>query len=208
MPDFPTLTVFLIAALSLNITPGPDMLYVITRSLGQNRTAGIISALGIGGGTIIHTIAVAAGLSALLFSVPIAFDAVKYIGALYLVYIGIKTLRQKKSFLQTQVKRAGMWQIFRQGVITNVFNPKVALFFIAFLPQFVDSSRGNTFWQIIILGFLFNVSGTTVNIGVAILSSIAGSLLKTNSAFGIFQRRLTGGIFIALGIRLALVENR
>lgn len=134
------LLVFLAAALALNVSPGPDMLYVISRSLEQGRRAGIVSALGIGAGTLAYTLTTAVGLSALLLSVPIAFDAIRYAGALYLAYLGLHMLFAKGMRLQRtkgdKSVHMPLRDVFRQGVTTNMLNPKVALFFLAFLPQF------------------------------------------------------------------------
>jgi threonine/homoserine/homoserine lactone efflux protein len=208
MPSLPTLAAFMVAALALNFTPGPDMLYVIARSVGQGRAAGIASALGIGAGTLVHTFFAALGLSALLMSLPVAFEVVKYAGAAYLVYLGIRTLRSKETHTaESTVQRESLGRIFRQGMITNVLNPKVAFFFLAFLPQFVDASRGPVAWQFILLGLLFNTSGTLVNCGVALLSSRAGGWLNTRPRVARLQTWFTGTVFLALGLRLALTER-
>ena len=136
--------IFLAAALALNISPGPDMLYVISRSLEQGLKAGVVSALGVGAGTLIHTMVAVVGLSALLLSVPIAFNIIRYAGALYLAYLGLRMLLVKRGKEQRiQARRSNNFRlrdVFRQGLTTNVLNPKVALFFLAFLPQFVDRS--------------------------------------------------------------------
>ena len=136
--------IFLAAALALNISPGPDMLYVISRSLEQGLKAGVVSALGVGAGTLIHTMVAVVGLSALLLSVPIAFNIIRYAGALYLAYLGLRMLLVKRRKEQRiQARRSNNFRlrdVFRQGLTTNVLNPKVALFFLAFLPQFVDRS--------------------------------------------------------------------
>ncbi len=153
MPDLSTLLIFLAATLGLNLTPGPDMLYVLARGIGQGRTAGVVSALGIGGGTLVHTFAVTLGLSTLLVSMPALYEAIKYAGAGYLLYLGIHTLTSRENMrLDTERSAQSLNRIFRQGVITNVLNPKVALFFIAFLPQFADGQRGSVAWQLLILG--------------------------------------------------------
>src|SRR5687768_4268610 len=124
----------MVATLALNLTPGPDMLYVMARGVGQGRTAGVVSALGIGGGTLVHTFAVALGLSTLLVSMPTAFEVIRYAGAGYLLFLGIRTLISRENFkMDTGRPTQSLSRIFRQGVITNVLNPKVALFFIAFL---------------------------------------------------------------------------
>jgi RhtB (resistance to homoserine/threonine) family protein len=203
-----SLLLFLTASLALNLAPGPDMLYVSTRSLSQGRRAGVISALGIAAGSVVHTILIASGLAALLHAVPIAYDIVRYAGAAYLIWLGVQALRTKTDAMSTMhVVRADEWAIFRQGMITNLLNPKVALFFLAFLPQFTDPARGAVPLQVIVLGCLFNLSGTIVNIAVAWLTSSAGRLLKAERASRAF-RWVTGSVFIGLGLRLALGERR
>jgi threonine/homoserine/homoserine lactone efflux protein len=187
----------------LNIAPGPDMLYVIGRSVGQGRKAGIVSALGIFVGCWAHILAAAFGIAALLRSSPIAFNIVRYAGAAYLVYLGIKMLVQHSSLAQQQLKPDSLSAIFRQGAITNVLNPKVALFFLAFLPQFVDARRGSIVWQILLLGLIFNVGGTLVNLGVAYAGGTLGELLRRNARFARLQQWFTGLVFIGLGARLA-----
>lgn len=202
-----SLLLFLTAALALNLAPGPDMLYVSTRSLSQGRRAGVISALGIAAGSVVHTILIASGLAALLHAVPVAYDIVRYAGAAYLIWLGIQALRAKTDATSTlRVARADDWAIFRQGMITNLLNPKVALFFLAFLPQFTDPARGAVPLQIVLLGCLFNLSGTIVNVAVAWLTSSAGQLLKA-ARFARAFRWVTGSVFIGLGVRLALGER-
>ena len=208
MPDLPTLLIFLAATLALNLTPGPDMLYVMARGIGQGRMAGVVSALGIGGGTLVHTVAVALGLSTLLVSVPALYEVIRYGGAAYLLYLGIRTLTSREKMrLETEQPRQSLSRIFRQGVITNVLNPKVALFFIAFLPQFADPARGSVTWQLLMLGLLFNLSGTTVNTLVGLLSGYLGAKLKERPTFWRVQRWFTGGVFVALAARLAIPEK-
>lgn len=188
----------------LNIAPGPDMLYVAGRSVGQGRRAGIVSALGIFAGCWTHILAAAFGVAALLRSSPMAFNVVRYAGAAYLVYLGIKLLRQRATQLaEPALKREGLDKIFRQGVITNVLNPKVAIFFLAFLPQFIDARRGSVVLQILLLGLIFNVGGTVVNLGVAYAGGTLGELLRRNTRFARIQQWLTGLVFIGLGARLA-----
>jgi len=210
MPDLNTLYIFLLATLALNVTPGPDMLYVIARSVGQGRMAGIASSLGIGVGCIVHTVAVALGLSALLRSVPIAFEVVKYAGAAYLCYLGVRTLLSKCHLAMeahSRVKRDTLASIFFQGVVTNVLNPKVALFFLAFLPQFVSEAHGPVLLQVITLGLLFVTSGTLVNVAVALLASQMGERLARRPAFLRVQRWFTGSVFILLAARIAFTER-
>jgi threonine/homoserine/homoserine lactone efflux protein len=203
MPEKAAFLTFLFAAFMLNIAPGPDMLYVIGRSVGQGRKAGIVSALGIFVGCWAHILAAAFGIAALLRSSPIAFNMVRYAGAAYLVYLGVKMLVQRSNLAQQQLQPDSLAAIFRQGVITNVLNPKVALFFLAFLPQFIDSRRGSVVWQILLLGLIFNVGGTAVNLGVAYAGGTLGELLRRNARFARLQQWFTGLVFIGLGARLA-----
>jgi threonine/homoserine/homoserine lactone efflux protein len=208
MPDATSLIVFMTATLALNLTPGPDMLYVIARSMGQGQKAGVISALGIGVGCLAHTFAAAFGLSALLTSSAVAYDLVKYAGAIYLVYLGARALLGKSRLQEhSELIPASMSNIFNQGVVTNVLNPKVALFFLAYLPQFTKAGRGSIAWQIIFLGLLFNVSGTLVNVVVALLGGRIGEAFKKRPAFARKQRWITGAVFIALGLRLAFAKR-
>jgi threonine/homoserine/homoserine lactone efflux protein len=214
MPDPHALLVFLAAALALNVTPGPDMLYVVARSTGEGRRAGIASALGIGAGTLVHIAALALGLSALLATMPLAYDAIRWAGAAYLVWLGVGAIRgARRAGPAVVVERAPLGRVFRQGVVTNVLNPKVALFFLAFLPQFVDPARGSPVRQIVTLGLLFDLSGTLVNHAVAVGASGAAAWLQARrggrSARGVvLLRRATGLMFIALGVRLALAAGR
>lgn len=195
--------VFVAAMLLLNITPGPDMLYVIARSAGQGRAAGIVSALGIGAGCLFHIFAVAFGVAELLRTVPVAYQIVRYAGAAYLVYMGAGMLLARGGPQpQAPEQPAKLRKIFAQGVITNVLNPKVALFFLAFLPQFIHHG-GSAFAQTVSLGLLFDASGTLVNITVALAAGSLGDTLRHAPAF----RFLTGGIFVGLGVRLALADR-
>jgi threonine/homoserine/homoserine lactone efflux protein len=184
------------------------MLYVIARSVGQGRAAGIASSLGIAAGCFVHILAVTFGLASLMMAVPAAYEIIKYAGAAYLIYLGIRILitRQTKN-AETPIEEASLRKIFLQGVITNVLNPKVALFFLAFLPQFVDR-EANVAAQIIFLGILFNTSGTLVNVMVALAASYTGIQFKTRIGNSSVFRWLTGGVFIGLGVRLALLERR
>jgi len=209
IPGSAPIAVFIVAALALNISPGPDMLYVISRSLEQGRKAGIISALGIGAGTLMHTFVTAIGLSAILLSVPIAFEFVRYAGAAYLVYLGLRMLLERNSGKATteyssSKSTRSLRSIFQQGVTTNVLNPKVALFFLAFLPQFVDQSKGSVALQIILLGLLFDTSGTSVNVIVATLAGHVSDSFRERSGFARFQKLIPASILIALGLLVAL----
>jgi threonine/homoserine/homoserine lactone efflux protein len=208
MPGLHSVLLFLAAGLALNFTPGPDMLYVAARGASEGRSAGIVSALGIGAGTFVHIALVALGLAALLTAVPVAYTVVRMGGAIYLVYLGVKALRSPTPLGIRDMEPATLGRIFRQGVITNVLNPKVALFFLAFLPQFIDPSKGNPALQVVALGLLFDTTGTLVNLGVAIGASRAAATLRRTSRAATVMQRLTGTLFIALGVRLAFAGRR
>src|ERR1051326_3229267 len=196
MPEKAALLTFLVAALLLNIAPGPDMLYVIGRSVGQGRKAGIVSSLGIFAGCWVHILAAALGIAAILRSSPLAFNFIRYAGAAYLVYLGVRMLVQRSNLAGRQLAPEPLKAIFRQGVITNVLNPKVAIFFLAFLPQFINASRGNVVWSILLLGLIFNVGGTLVNLGVAYAGGTLGEILRRNAGVARFQQWFTGLVFI------------
>ena len=208
-PDPDVLALFMAAALALNVTPGPDMLYVAARSTSEGRRAGILSAFAIATGTLVHIASVALGLSALLAAVPMAYELLRISGAVYLVYLGIRTiLRKGAANGATAPPPSSSWSVFRQGVLTNALNPKVALFFLAFLPQFVDPARGPVIMQVVFLGLLFNASGTLVNVAVALGASGVAARLRQSAGLQDIARKVTGGIFILLGLRLAFGERR
>ena len=202
--------VFALAALLLNLTPGNDMLYVAARSASQGIKAGIISSLGIFVGCLVHIIAAVVGLSAIIAQSALAFNIIKYLGAAYLIYLGIRSILSKKKSLQLdkKIQPLSYHKIFWQGVITNVLNPKVALFFLAFLPQFINIHSANTYWQILFLGAWFDVGGTLVNIVVAILFGKIGNWLSRSPRFVQWQERITGAMLIGLGIKVALSSKK
>jgi threonine/homoserine/homoserine lactone efflux protein len=203
MPELHSFLLFVAAGLALNFTPGPDMLYVAARGATEGRSAGIASAIGIGAGTLFHIALVAVGLAALLQAVPVAYMVLRIAGATYLVYLGIRALRSRTTLTLQRIEPAPLPAVFWQGVITNVLNPKVALFFLAFLPQFVDPSRGNPVVQIIVLGLVFDFNGTLVNLAVALGSSRAASRLRNANRASRVLQKVTGVLFIGLGVRLA-----
>ncbi len=196
---------FVVASLALNITPGNDMLYVATRSTSQGVKAGIISSLGICVGCMVHILAAVIGLSALIAQSAIAFNVIKYVGAAYLIYLGIRALLSKTQAFNVSEKKAklGYSKIFWQGVLTNVLNPKVALFFLAFLPQFIDISAKHAWPQILFLGAWFDIGGTLVNILVAVLFGRLGNWFNKSAWFQKWQGKVTGAILIGLGIKVA-----
>ena len=202
--------VFAIAALLLNLTPGNDMLYVAARSTSQGVKAGVVSALGVMLGCMVHILAAVIGLSAIIAGSAIVFNVIKYLGAAYLVYLGIRSLLsgRKQLRIRSGIKHLTYRKIFWQGVITNVLNPKVALFFLAFLPQFINIKSGGVPWQILFLGTWFDVGGTLVNILVALLFGRIGKWLSNSPRFVQWQERITGTMLIALGIKVALSSKK
>jgi threonine/homoserine/homoserine lactone efflux protein len=198
---------FAIATLILNLTPGPDMMYIAARSMGQGRRAGVISALGVGAGILVHTFAAVFGLAALLRSLPLAFNVVRYAGAGYLIFLGIRLLVRPGSRRSLEAPApANSAAVFRQGMITNVLNPNVALFFLAFLPQFVSPARGSVAAQMALLGLWFNFSGTLVNLAVAGVAGVAGNLFRSRDRWRIAERA-SGLVFIGLGLRVAIARH-
>jgi threonine/homoserine/homoserine lactone efflux protein len=198
---------FVVASLALNFAPGPDMTYVAARSIGQGRRAGVVSALGIGAGCMVHVAAAAAGLAVLLRTWPQAYTILRWVGAAYLVYLGLGLLRRAKTAGElARLNDASDWMIFRQGVVTNILNPKVGLFFVAFLPQFLDPSQGSVVLQTLALGLYFDVQGTLVNVAVAWVAGAARTLL-TSASGRVWFERTAGTILVALGVRLAMVRT-
>ena len=200
---------FWTASFLLILTPGPDMLYIIGRSMSQGRMAGLVSAMGIGVGCLGHIIAVSLGLTALLKAVPVAFDIMRYAGACYLLYLGIKLLYQTGKLQEkVTVESTPLIDIFKQGMITNMLNPKVALFFVAFLPQFVDPIGENVALHLAGLGIAFDIAGTAVNLLIAYLASYAGERMKQKMRSSVWLHRFSGLVMILLGLRLALERKK
>ena len=208
MPDT-NLLLFVTASLALIVVPGPDMIYVLTRGVSQGRTAGLISATGVCCGVLVHTSFAAVGLSAILAQSALAFSVVKYAGAAYLLYLGVRTVLEREGFAAPErARRARLSIVFRQGILSNVLNPKVALFFLAFLPQFVDPAAGATGLQMLGFGMAFTLMGLAVLSVVALTSGVLGERLRSNPSFAGILRWLTGSVLVALGLRLAVPERR
>jgi threonine/homoserine/homoserine lactone efflux protein len=210
LPSQSQLLFFVTTAAILLAIPGPAVLYIVGRSIGQGRNAGLVSALGIGIGTLIHTAAAAVGLSALLVSSATAFSVVKYLGAAYLVYLGIQRLRSKESLAaasDSAAPRVTLARVFSQGIVVNVLNPKTALFFFAFLPQFIDPARGHVATQILSLGILFACMGTTSDCLWALFSGSVAGWLRNNQRWMRNERYVSGGILISLGVATALAGH-
>lgn len=200
---------FVASGVILNITPGPDTLYIIGRSAAGGRRAGILSVLGISSGALVHTVAAAVGLSALLASSATAFNVVRYAGAAYLIYLGLRLLMSRgddpsaASDITTTPGPRDNWAVYRQGVLTNVLNPKVALFCLAFLPQFVDPASPHRTLAFLALGLVFVLNGTIWCLGVAWFAAAASRTLRERRGAGRWLNRASGGLFIGLGVRVA-----
>ncbi len=204
------LYLFFIASLLLNLTPGNDMIYVASRSISQGIKAGIISAAGVFLGCFVHITAAVFGLSIIIMKSAFLFELIKYVGAAYLIYLGIKAFTTKSNFNKelTTLPKVDKWKLLKQGIITNALNPKVALFFLSFLPQFIriDSSLYKV--QLFSLGLWFAVQGTLVLIIVAWLLGKTGNFIKNNQKFWRIQEKVTGLILIGLGIKVALTSKK
>jgi threonine/homoserine/homoserine lactone efflux protein len=208
LPPWTLLAPFLAAALALNLTPGADMTYVLARSLGQGREAGLVSAVGIAAGSAIHTLAAAVGLSAVLMHSEAAFTAVKLGGAAYLLWLAYKAVRDGgAAAAMNERPPAPLGRIFLDATLTNVLNPKVALFVLAFLPQFVAPQQGHVALQILILGTIFNLGGTAVNVAVALSMSAARSVVLGSSWVRWALAWFSAAVFVGLAARLALAER-
>jgi threonine/homoserine/homoserine lactone efflux protein len=205
------LWLFVLSGLLLNVTPGPDTLYIVGRSSTQGTRAGIVAALGIGTGALVHVCAAALGLSALLAASAAAFTVVKIVGAAYLVYVGISLIRSKSSSQSSPIahgyRQTPMRSIFFQGFLTNVLNPKVALFFLAFLPQFVSSGSESKPLAFLVLGVIFDLNGTIWNLVVAWSTARISRRLAAAGWFKTWFNRCVGGLFVFVGIRLALAND-
>ncbi|MBU0943162.1 MAG: LysE family translocator [Proteobacteria bacterium] len=203
------LGVFVLAGLLLNITPGVDVLYVTNRSVVQGSKAGVVAALGVGAGCVVHVLAAALGLSMILVSSALAFSVIKYAGAAYLLYLGITTflsLQEKKGREPRSSSPLPLLKIFWQAALVNILNPKVALFFMALLPQFVSPRAESPALAFLFLGALFNVNGTLVNILFALFASTLALKIKPGTTLPRLLKSLVGGLFVVLGLRLALTS--
>jgi threonine/homoserine/homoserine lactone efflux protein len=208
MLDVSRLEVFVVASVALLLTPGPAVLYIVTRSIEQGRVAGLVSAVGICTGTLVHVVAATLGLSALLVSSALAFAIVKYGGAAYLIVMGVQTLlRREPPVADVPLVRANLRRVFAQGVVVNVLNPHTALFFFAFLPQFITPSSGHVPAQMLTLGLLFVGLSATTDSGWAVAAGTAGDWIKQHPRFTEGQRYITGGALIGLGTLSAFTGN-
>lgn len=201
--------VFFGAALAINLSPGPDLLFVLSRTVAEGRKVGFASLCGIWTGAWVHVTAAALGLSAILAASAIAFDIVKYVGAAYLVCLGIKALLTKSQApgVLPEARRTTPWQAFRQGVTVDLFNPKAAIFFLAFLPQFVRPELGHVAMQIMLLGMLVIAVAVVVETTVMLLAARMTHALRGNARIALWLQRVFGSVLIGLGARLALLGH-
>jgi threonine/homoserine/homoserine lactone efflux protein len=206
MPDGSTLLLFVGASLALLAIPGPAVIYVVTRSIEHGRTAGMVSMLGVETGTFAYALAAAAGLSGLIAASVTAFTVVKYAGAAYLLYLGVRKLLERDQ--PADASLTGRSRLFLKGTLVQVLNPKIAIFFVAFLPQFVDSSRGPVAAQILVLGTIFTVLAVLSDGAYVLLAGAVSGWLRTGRRTRSRLAKLSGGVYIGLGLTAALSGSR
>jgi threonine/homoserine/homoserine lactone efflux protein len=215
MPEASTLALFTVAAITLLVIPGPAVLYIVTRSVDQGRAAGLASVCGVHVGTLLHVAAAALGLSALLVSSATAYHTVRWLGAAYLIWLGVRRLLARDEDGPGSgagpgpgSRRVGLGRVFAQGVVVNVLNPKTALFFFAFLPQFVDTSRGSVPFQVVVFGVAFVLLGLVSDGAYALLASTGAGWLRRRPKVARTSRLVSGGVLISLGVTTALAGSR
>lgn len=202
---------FLLAGILLNLTPGNDTVFILSKSMGQGEKAGVISAMGIGTGCLVHTILAAFGLSLIIAKSLLIFNLIKYAGAAYLLYIGYKMLTDKSRLNMdsiTENKPENLWIVYRDAALTNILNPKVALFFLTFLPQFIIGTVDNTVIPFLILGTTFTATGTIWCTLLAIFASSIYGRLKENKMASTYINRACGLTLIGLGIKVAFTDQK
>jgi len=204
MPDASTMTVFLLSTFALLVVPGPAVLYIVARGIDQGRGAALASAAGISCGSLVHVTLAVLGLSALVASSMVAFNAVKWAGAAYLVVIGVRTLMAAPPEAVVAPEPEPLRRLFAQGVVVQVLNPKIALFFLAFLPQFVDPARGSVALQTLTFGCILVGMGLCTDSTYGLLAGSAGAMLRGHAGFAHAQRWVAGVVFIGLGLVTAL----
>jgi threonine/homoserine/homoserine lactone efflux protein len=204
MPEISTLLLFALASATLVAIPGPAVIYIVTRGVAQGRSAGVVSAMGIETGALVHVAAAVVGLSALVASSATAFSVVKYAGAAYLLFLGVQRLRAAGGVALAELPRDSRWRLFRQGVVVSVLNPKVAVFFLAFLPQFVDPGRGAVALQVAVLGGLFVAVAATLDCLWALAAGSVGDRLRRSTSARRWLDRVSGGTYLGLGVIAAL----
>ncbi len=205
MPDAATMTVFVLATLALLVVPGPAVLFIVARGIDQGRGAALASAAGVAAGSLVHLAAAVLGLTVLLASSAFAFSVVKYLGAAYLIYLGIRTLLTKPDPTVAIDRRPRpLRRLFTQGIVVQLLNPKIALFFLAFLPQFVDSARGPVAVQTLALGAVLVGMGMCTDTAYGLVAGSLGGMLRGNRTFANAQRWVAGSVFLGLGVSAAV----
>ena len=208
-PDAETFALFLVAALALIVVPGPAVIYIVAQSIDQGRVAGLVSTLGIGAGGLVHVAAAAIGLSSLLVSSAEAYTVIKYAGAAYLIFLGVRRLLGRDEAVDPEARtRRPLGSLFRQGVVVNVLNPKTALFFFAFLPQFVDTDAGAVGLQIATLGLVFILLALLSDGTYAVVAGTLSRNLRGNARALRVQRYVSGTVFVTLGLATALSQSQ
>jgi threonine/homoserine/homoserine lactone efflux protein len=211
IPGIAQLGLFVSAALVLLLIPGPAVLYIVGRSVEQGRTAGLVSVLGVHAATLVNIVAAALGLSAILASSALAFSVIKYAGAAYLIWLGVRKILgsgDPAAAAAVRLRRHSYRRLFRDGFVVNLLNPKTALFFLAFLPQFVDLARGHAAAQIVFLGLTYTALGFITDGGYALAAGTAGNWLKRNRAYLKIERYVTGTLLIGLGLTAAFAGTQ
>jgi RhtB (resistance to homoserine/threonine) family protein len=210
MESFSYWVLFFSAALAINVSPGPDLLYILSKTIAGGRKVGVASSLGVCAGAMVHVFAAALGLSAILATSAMAFSVVKYAGAAYLIYLGIRAFRSKGAIfdgIDVQKEKTTPWQAFKQGALVDILNPKVAIFFMAFLPQFVRPELGHTTAQIIILGGLVIAVAIVVEFVFVMAAARTTRFFRRNRRASLWLDRILGSVLIGLGLRLAFLDN-
>jgi threonine/homoserine/homoserine lactone efflux protein len=202
VPAASTLLLFVGASLALLAVPGPAVIYVVTRSLDQGRAAGVVSVLGVETGTFAYALAAAAGLTGLIAASEIGFTVVKYAGAAYLVYLGVRKLLERDEVVERSSSARS--RLYLRGVLVQLLNPKIAVFFLAFLPQFVDASRGSAALQILVLGTLFTLLAVLSDGAYVLLAGAVGSWLRAGRRARRALAKVSGGVYVGLGVSAAL----
>ena len=205
MPDLSNIILFSIASIVLLVSPGPDMFLIAARSASQGRLAGIVTHLGVSAGSFCHAFALAFGLSQLFLAVPYAYDTVKFVGAAYLLFLAWQALTDRSSFKPVTLKDSDLrlWPIFSQGMISNLLNPKVALFYLALFPQFIDYEAGNYAVQVLVLALVLNILGLIVNGCVVIMAGYVRDLTRASVRATKLSRYILSVVFAGIAIRLA-----
>jgi threonine/homoserine/homoserine lactone efflux protein len=209
LPEWSALSVFMVAALAVGISPGPGMLYAVARGIGQGSGAAAVSVLGLSTGSFVNCLIAALGMSAVLAASPLAYDIVRYAGAAYLCYLAYRIFTTGSDGIPVgELHADGLGRIYVQGIITNIVNPKSALFYLSFVPQFVDPARGSPFAQFILLGLIFNVGGNVVNLLVALFFGRIGDWLSHHPRVWQYQRWFTASVLAGLALHLVLAARR